>query len=163
VGDLVTLVDSTQGDEKFLFQVYSAVRRDEVSAWGWNPAQQDAFLRMQFMAQQSSYRARFACAAHSIICRDTVPVGTTILAREPDSMVLVDIALLPEHRRKGIGGQLLKRFRAEASESGLPLRLTVRRDNPAIKLYARTGFSVVSEDELHLIMETEPGTKGDNS
>ena len=149
----MTLVESTPADEKFLFQVYAGVRREEIAAWGWSPAQQEAFLRMQFMAQQSSYRARYPQAAFSLIRRNEVPAGSLIVARDADAVVLVDIALLPEHRRKGVGQRLLEGLRAEAAAADLPLRLSVRRDNPAIKLYARIGLAVVAEDEVYLMME----------
>jgi ribosomal protein S18 acetylase RimI-like enzyme len=108
---------------------------------------------MQFMAQQSGYRAQYPDAAVSIIRRGDVPVGSMIVAREPEAMVLVDIALLPEHRRKGTGRFLLEGLLAESSVAGLPLRLSVRRDNPAIKLYASVGFSVTAEDDVFVIMK----------
>jgi ribosomal protein S18 acetylase RimI-like enzyme len=153
VGDIVTLVDSTPGDEDFLFKVYAGVRREEVAAWGWDRAQQDGFLRMQFMAQQGGYRARFPDAVYSIIRCGGIPVGSMIVAREKGEIMLVDIALLPEHRRKGTGRRLLEGLLAESARTGLPLRLSVRRDNPSIRLYSQIGFSVVAEDDVYLMME----------
>jgi ribosomal protein S18 acetylase RimI-like enzyme len=160
VSDLVTLVDSTPGDGNFLFQVYAGVRRDEMAAWGWNTAQQDAFLRMQFMAQQSSYRARFPGAAYSLIRHGGVAVGSMIVSREPKEIILVDLALLPEHRRKGIGRRLLEELLAESARTGLPVCLSVRKDNPAIELYAKTGFSKVGEDEVYLMMQGGTAHRG---
>jgi ribosomal protein S18 acetylase RimI-like enzyme len=153
VSDIVTLVDSSLGDEKFLFQVYAGVRREETAAWGWSPAQQDVFLRMQFMAQQSSYRAQFPNAAFSLIRRDDIFVGSMIVAREAAAITLVDIALLPEHQRKGTGRRLLEELLEESARTEVPVRLSVRKDNPAIQLYARLGFSIVAADDVYLMME----------
>lgn len=124
-----------------------------MAAWGWGLAQQDAFLRMQFMAQQVGYRARYPDARFSIIRCGDLPVGSMIVAREPEAITLVDISLLSEHRRKGIGRRLLDELLSESAKKKSPVRLSVRRDNPAVKLYSRAGFSVVAEDEVYLIMK----------
>jgi ribosomal protein S18 acetylase RimI-like enzyme len=157
VSDDLRLANTTADDEKFLLAVYAATRREEMVAWGWSQTQQDGFLRMQFMARRSSYCARFPHAAVSLICRGETPVGALIVAREPDAIVLVDIAILPEHQRRGIGGGLLAELRAEGSRTAKPVRLSVVRENPAIRLYARSGFSIIKEDEVYLMMECQPG------
>ncbi len=157
----MTLIDAIPSDENFLFAVYAGARRAEMAGWGWSEAQQNHFLRMQFMARQSSYRARYPAAATSIIRRDGVPVGSMIVAREPEAIVLVDIAILPEHQRTGIGRGLIDSLRAESAGTGRPVRLSVAKGNPAIKLYARSGFSVVSEDEVYLMMEGRPEKSAD--
>ena len=42
-------------DEPFLFELYASTRGDEMALVGWDKPQQEAFLRMQFKAQRSSY------------------------------------------------------------------------------------------------------------
>jgi len=39
-------------DEGFLFRLYASTRQEEISAWGWNQAQQEAFLHVQYTAQR---------------------------------------------------------------------------------------------------------------
>ncbi len=43
----------------------------------------------------------------------------------------------------GVGQQLLPALIAEAARRGLGLWLNVRDDNPAVRLYQRTGFQIV--------------------
>ena len=53
-----------------------------------------------------------------------------------------DLFVLPQHRRHGIGGALLRVVRTAALESGA-LRLIVQTEeenDPALALYAETGF-----------------------
>jgi len=47
----IDLRAATASDEPFLFALYASTREHELAAWGWEPAQRDAFLRMQWMAQ----------------------------------------------------------------------------------------------------------------
>jgi hypothetical protein len=53
---------------------------------------------------------------------------------------------------------------AECQASGKPLRLQVTKENRAIHLYERLGFSKTGEDELHYRMSWEPTNppKGNN-
>src|SRR5258705_13718938 len=93
-------------DEKFLFQVYASTC-PEVADWGWDQAQQNAFLRMQFNAQLETYNAAYGQAEHSIIFCDDRPVGRIIVLREERCIRLVDIAVLSGDRNRGIGTRLV--------------------------------------------------------
>ena len=59
-------------DEPFLFELYASTRGDEMALVGWDKAQQEAFLRMQFNAQRSSYAMQFPNADYRIIAHDGV-------------------------------------------------------------------------------------------
>lgn len=53
----------------------------------------------------------------------------------------VSAAVLPAHRRRGIGTSLLGALEHEARDQGIKrLSLSVERDNPATALYERLGF-----------------------
>jgi len=60
------------------------------------------------------------------------------------------MAVLPAHRGRGRGRQLLERLLEEADMSGLPeIQLTVGLTNAtAVRLYQSTGFSVLLSDGL---------------
>jgi len=69
-----------------------------------------------------------------------------------------DIAVLPEHRRHGVGTALLETIAKEARLIGCcRLTLEVRDDNPAaMALYRRIGFDISKpggEPVAHLLME----------
>src|SRR5262245_53347361 len=146
-------IAASPGDEEFLFEVYASTRGEEVAAWGWQPAQQTAFLQMQYRARQQSYAMAHAGADHSILMLDGVRAGAAIVSRTPSEVRLVDIALLPEYRRQGLGGRWLAALIDESAAASLPLRLSVAQGNPAIRLYERLGFRRKSADAMYIEME----------
>jgi ribosomal-protein-alanine N-acetyltransferase len=69
-------------------------------------------------------------------------VGYGGLAAMPDEAYVQTIAVVPSHRRQGLGSVLLTALMDDAKERGLPrVGLEVRVDNAAaIALYERFGF-----------------------
>jgi len=58
------------------------------------------------------------------------------------------VAVLPEYRGQGVGTALLRALISRASALGHPaVSLSVDQRNPALRLYERPGFSVVSARE----------------
>ena len=143
---------ATAEDEAFCFSVYAGTRAEEFTALGWDAAQQEIFLRMQYAAQTASYRAAFAGALRAIVLRGDQPVGTLIVNYTEEEIRLIDIAFLAEHRGAGLGTEVIRRLQAEARDSGRPLRLQVLRTNPAVRLYARLGFTAIGGDEMRMEM-----------
>ena len=156
VQDRIALRSATRGDAAFLARLYCETRRGEVSAWGWPEAQQEMFLRMQFDAQSRCYRAQFPDASDHIVILDDAPIGRRMVSRNPSEIRLIDLALLEDFRNRGIGASLLHPLIEECHVSGLPLRLSVLRGNPAIRLYARLGLLATGADELYVQMELGP-------
>jgi len=65
-----------------------------------------------------------------------------------DSTPEVAIAILPDHRGRGMGGALLGEIRNVARSRGYgALSLSVEHGNPAIRLYERNGFVRLFEGE----------------
>lgn len=149
----ITLRPVTQSDDDFLFEVYTSTRRDEMSAWGWDISQQDAFLKMQFIAQRRSYESQDASRSHDIILLDDEPIGRFLVTRTSSEIHLVDIALLSARRGGGIGSELIRKLLDEGESKGLPVRLEVLKGNPAALLYERLGFVKTGECGLHIQME----------
>jgi len=149
------------GDEDFLFWLYASTRQEEIAAWGWDTAQRDAFLRMQFQAQRNSYRAAYPTADHSVVVVDGTSVGRLIVSSKDKSIVLVDISLLSEYRNRGIGTELMQRLLREAETSRCSLSLQAARNNRAIQLYERLGFKLIGADEVYCRMEWHPQSGGE--
>ena len=76
-----------------------------------------------------------------------------IVDRAAQEIRLVDIALLPEHRNRGYGGREVADLIRLAESLTLPLRLSVLRGNPAIRLYARLGLVWKGSDGMYIEME----------
>lgn len=143
-------------DQPFLFQVYTSTRHEEVAAWGWAGAEQTAFLRMQFQAQQQSYALQYPGAESYIIYCDELPVGRLLIERTEQEILLIDIALLPDHRGRGLGGSVLRGLQAEATQAGKTVRLSVQKENRARRLYERMGFLLVGASDLHYVLAWRP-------
>jgi ribosomal protein S18 acetylase RimI-like enzyme len=143
-------------DGDFLFRLYASTRADEVAAFGWPAPQQEAFLRMQFNMQRRWYETAYSQAEHTIIELEDQPVGRMIVLRGQNSWQLIDISLLPEYRGRGIGGELIRALIHECAETGAVLQLQVLRNNPAIRLYNRLGFTSTAEDQIYIQMELRP-------
>ncbi|MFI5104702.1 MAG: GNAT family N-acetyltransferase [Terriglobales bacterium] len=152
----IRLRSCTPDDQSFLFQLYADTRRQEVSAFGWDQAQQDAFLRMQFNAQQRAYEMTYPNAEHEIILGDDQPIGRMLVMHGADAKVLVDIALLGSHRGQGTGAKLLRELIVRGDRERVPVRLQVHRGNPARRLYERLGFLQTGEDAMYFQMERTP-------
>jgi len=144
-------------DQEFLFELYASTRLHEIAGFGWPAAQQEMFLRMQFNAQYRSYEAAYGRAEHQIVEQDGKPVGRIMVLWEKDSALLVDIALLAEHRGRGVGSELLGELVQKCTHAGVPLRLQVLKTNPALRLYQRLGFTRTGEDQMYIQMERQPG------
>ena len=153
----VTLNPVTTEDEAFLYQVYAATRAEELAQVPWNEAQREAFLKMQFSAQQLHYRTYHPDSTHDIILLNSQPVGRLYVARSADGICLLDITILPEHRNKGIGTPLIKRLMDEAAEASQPLTIYVESFNPSRRLFERLGFSKIEEDGVNYLMQWRAG------
>src|SRR5262245_11356372 len=94
-------------DEPFLYRVYASTRTEALAPLDWDAAPKEAFLRMQFNAQHRYYQEQFPDASFQIILADNCPVGRLYVQRRPEELRVIDVALLPEHRRAGIGSALL--------------------------------------------------------
>jgi GNAT superfamily N-acetyltransferase len=147
-----------QQDGNFLAALYASTRQSELAMLGWSAAEQDAFLRMQFDAQSRHYRGTFPAASYSIICVDGKPAGRLIVNRSDDEVRIVDVALLPDFRGNGIGGELIRRVLAEADAAGLPVRCHVLAGNGARRFWERAGFVAQGSDGAYLSMERQCAT-----
>ena len=73
-----------------------------------------------------------------------------------DNTPELSIAVLPEYRGQGIGTQLLTHL--FASEYGkTAISLSVSTDNPAVRLYERFGFEIISKSNESLMMKRNCG------
>jgi GNAT superfamily N-acetyltransferase len=144
------------GDEEFLYQVYAGTRAEELAQVGWDDSQKELFLRQQFTAQGQWYTEQYGGASFDVVLLDGQPVGRLYVARWEEEIRIMDIALLPEHRGRGVGGGLLIRLMAEATAAGRPLTIHVERFNRALRLYGRLGFAAVEDKGVYLLLRWSP-------
>jgi ribosomal protein S18 acetylase RimI-like enzyme len=149
----VALQPASTGDDGFLERVYASTRQDELAPLPWSDEQKAGFLQMQHTAQHQHYHTHFPQADYDLILVDGVPAGRLYVWRAPEEILLIDIALLPEYRNSGIGGNLLRALVAESRATGKPLHLHVEPFNPALRLYQRLGFEKIGEEGIYWLME----------
>jgi ribosomal protein S18 acetylase RimI-like enzyme len=149
----VALRAATESDREFLVGVYGSTRDEELSVVEWAPGQREAFVRMQFDAQDEEYRRRNPQGTFDVIELGGRRAGRLYVDRRPDDIRIVDIALLPEFRDAGVGGQLIAQLMDEAAASDRKLSIHVEIHNRAAELYDRLGFAVVDERGLYRRME----------
>ena len=153
---VVSLRPATDAERAFLYQVYAGTRMEELAPLQWDETAVQAFLTMQFNAQDFHYRTYYATAQFLIVEVDGQPAGRLYVARTASELQLMDIALLPGYRNAGIGTALIEDLIEEARVTGLVMRLHVEPFNRALRLYQRLGFTKVGETGLYWLMEWIP-------
>ncbi len=144
---------ATIWDTDFLFQVYASTREEEMAKTGWDDVSIDQFLHLQYKLQNTQYHHKFPKASYNIVALGNERVGRLYVDRSKNEIRIIDISLLTEFRRKGLGTRIMNDLIAEAEAAGLPLRLSCERTNPARHLYERLGFTITGEAGIYLAME----------
>ena len=85
-------------------------------------------------------------AIRIIVC-DGCDVGMAKVDRAPEIWKLIQIQILPEWQKRGIGTRIISEIVAEAGEASAGVELSVLKSNPAQELYRRMGFCVQGETE----------------
>ncbi len=152
----VTLRGVRGGDEPFLRELYASTRERELSIVPWSEEQKAAFLAMQFDAQDSYYRSHYPDAQFDIIEIERIPAGRLYVFASVGELRVIDIALLPQYRNRGIGGSLMQTILRTASDTGRVVTIHVEVDNPARHLYERLRFAPVEQRGPYVLMRWAP-------
>jgi ribosomal protein S18 acetylase RimI-like enzyme len=144
----VALRPAGADDAAFFARVYASTRAEELARAPFSDAEREAFLEQQFAAQSAHYARVHGDAAYSVVLVDGAPAGRLIVASDAsdDEVQVVDVALLPAFRGRGVGRRLLEPVLAAAQATGRPVGIHVERTNAARRLYERLGFVVVGDD-----------------
>ncbi|HWK89652.1 MAG TPA: GNAT family N-acetyltransferase [Longimicrobium sp.] len=153
----VTLRPATDDDLPFLERLYGTVREPELEPLPWTREQKDAFVRHQFEAQHTWWHEQYEDTSYDVVLVNGQPAGRLYVGRWHDTVRVVDIALLPEHRGTGIGARLLHDVFREADAAGKPVTIHVERYNPAMRLYERLGFVEKEDKGVYVLMERPVG------
>ncbi len=152
----ITVRSITPDDDPFLYRLYASTRADEMALLNWQESDKNAFLRMQFHAQTEYYRDQFTKAEFLVLEDAGNPIGRLYIDHRADEIRIIDIALLPEFRNRGIGSTFLEAILKKGQDLGLPVRIHVEANNPALRLYRRLGFQKISENGVYYLMEKTP-------
>ena len=143
-------------DRAFLVELYASTREEELAQVPWDDGMKGAFVEHQFGAQDAHYRANYPGASLDVIEVDGAPAGRLYVHRGPSDIRIMDIALAPSFRGRGIGTSLLRELIDESDTSGRKLSIHVEVNNPARSLYDRLGFKPAGEHGVYVLMERPP-------
>lgn len=151
-----TLRPATADDRPFLLTVYQATRADELAPLPWPDEAKQAFLAEQFSLQDAAYRGAHPEGRFLVIEEDGLRIGRLSLGDLPGELRIIDIALLPHARGRGVGRRLLDDVIAEAETRGVAVTLHVERWNPVWRLYGRLGFVEVADQGVYVLLRRDP-------
>lgn len=156
---MAKLRPADEGDREFLLALYASTREAELDRVAWEEGAREAFVEHQFSAQDHHYRTNYPGATLDVIEVDGERAGRLYVFRGSDDIRIMDIALMPAFRGRGIGTALLEELMAEAGSSGRSLSIHVEMQNPARSLYERLGFTPAGEHGVYVLMKwTQPKT-----
>jgi ribosomal protein S18 acetylase RimI-like enzyme len=153
-----TLRPVQEQDETLLLELYSSTRVDELALVHWDAAQKQAFLQMQFSAQQKHYQAYLPHATHEIIEAEGQSVGRLYVDRRAAEIRILDITLLPRARGRGVGTQILMDLLKEADHGTKSCSIYVESFNRSLGLFQRLGFVKTEESRASWLMERRAGS-----
>ena len=143
-------------DSPFLLELYATTRANEMALVPWTSEQKQAFVSMQFAAQQDHYQKQFSGASHEIVLANDRPIGQLYVARLEDEIRIVDFTITPEQRNAGVGSFLLQRLLDEAAGATKVVKIYVEDFNPSLRLFERMGFTPVDKQGIHLLLQWTP-------
>ena len=146
------------GDEDmpFLFRLYASTRAQEVAITGWPPEMQIQFIQQQFQAQHHHYTTYYPEAEWLVVEQGGAAIGRLYIEEWPSQIRIIDIALLPEAQRKGFGAALIDDVARRAVAAGKKVSIHVEKNNPAMGLYRRLGFTAVEDKGVYDLLEWDP-------
>ncbi len=153
---MIELRPVEEKDNLFIEAVYRSTREDELKLTNWDESQKNAFIMMQSMAQMAEYNTKFPGATYQVIIYKKQDAGRFYTWETDAEIRLIDIALLPAFRGKGIGTFLLGELVKRSNKVKKKISLHVDPDNTAIQLYRRLGFIHIKNNGRHYYMERNP-------
>jgi len=150
---LLHLRPERDDDRDFRYRLFCDTRQAEFANLLPPPVYRQVMVQ-QFEAQTLSYRGNFPEARFEIIELDGKPIGRIVVYRPGTMVYIVDQAIVPALRGRGIGTAIMRALMAEAQSAGLPVRLTVTSDRDASRrLYLKLGFVPIESVPAHMHLE----------
>jgi ribosomal protein S18 acetylase RimI-like enzyme len=143
-------------DRAFERALFETARPDAALLAVWPDDLRRSFLDQQFQFQTAHYARAYPHADRLIVSSGAAAIGRLILDRPDAEWTLVDIALVPEWRGRGLGKELITTILNGAGDAGATVVLTVDIHNRARALYERLGFNAFDESFPNLAMEWRP-------
>ena len=145
-GDTVRLRPATPEDAPFQLTLFCAHNGDMLRLGGLPEAMIENLLAMQYRSRANSYRNQFPQARWSIVEAADGPIGELIEHDEADAIYVVDIALLPDQQRRGIGSALMRALMATGAARGGVRALVLISNQASRRMFRGLGFAETCDD-----------------
>lgn len=111
----------------------------------------------------SRFKEKYKAEEVQIISVDGVDAGWMQTSEGEDEIHLIQIHLREDFRSAGIGSRIIRDLIRDAGNKNKAVSLFVFRNNPALELYKRLGFEIVSENAGKLSMRWDLKQSGPNA
>jgi ribosomal protein S18 acetylase RimI-like enzyme len=153
---LLHLRAEREDDRDFRYRLFCDSRQPEFALILPPPVYQQVMAH-QFEAQTVSYRNDFPHARFDIVELVGTPIGRIVVDRPGTMIHIVDQAIVPNLRGRGIGTAIMRAILDDAAAAGLPVQLEVDSENdPSYRLYRRLGFMPIETLPFYLRLEWRP-------
>jgi GNAT superfamily N-acetyltransferase len=138
----------SEDDAPFIERLYASTRA-ELAITGWPEELKRQFIAQQQFAQDRHFELCHPQAEWLLIEQRGELIGRLYVEDRGGELWLIDIALMPESRGRGVGTAVLKDLLEQGREAGKPVSLNVFKTNPARHLYERLGFILAGDAGAH--------------
>lgn len=145
-----------ESDEAFFEDLFRVCNSAEFLPLPLPPQAVAQLLTIQYRGRNMTYATRYPRAEDSAIVLGEQAVGRLVVDRTGLQYHIIDIAIAPAFRGRGIATTILERVLTDAASAGAGVRLHMRPGNLAARLYERLGFTATGGDGMHVEMCWSP-------
>lgn len=142
-------------DTDFLKQLYETSRDEEFQFVVWsNTEERIKFFNQQFEAQQQHFLSNYDNLDYDIVVFHDTDIGRLVLHRLDSHIHCVDVIILPEYRKHGIGHYIMTQITNELDQKKITSSLYFEKTKPYLeKFYSSYGFITTKDIGTHIFME----------
>jgi RimJ/RimL family protein N-acetyltransferase len=153
----ILLRPEREQDAAFLADLFRTTAGRDLSLMPIDDAMKDALMRMQRASQAATYRAQFPAARFDIIEQGAVPIGRIVIDAGTTAGCIVDFALVPERRARGLGTAILAAVLERFARHRQPVLCQVLAGNePSLRMCRRVGFRQIGDVPPFLQLKWQP-------
>jgi ribosomal protein S18 acetylase RimI-like enzyme len=151
----ISLRPAKDSDEAFLKRVHRSERHWEFASLleAGEAELYHKVIAQQYDSQHSFYFANYGTAHYGVIQWTDQPIGRLYVDYRDDEVRVLDIAILPEFRGRGIGRIVMTGLCLDAAMRRKPVRLCVHYLSRALRFYRHLGFQEIGLEGPNRVME----------